>query len=86
MADRVSQAMVEVLGQPASANARVSQSMVEVGGQMAAGAAAARVSQVMVEVLASTAEPSPVAAGGSGRWFYDLWFEDGLWNEGELAP
>ncbi len=30
MADRVSQAMVEVLAQPASSNARVSQVMVEV--------------------------------------------------------
>jgi len=79
--------MAEVLGQPAatSANARVSQSMVEVGGQMAAGAASARVSQVMVEVLTSVAAAQP-SGGGSGRWYYDLWFEDELWREEDLVP
>jgi len=75
MASRVSQAMVEVLGQVAASAslARVSQAMVEVGTQMPASAALARVSQAMVEVLASTAPPVP--GGTSGHWFRDS-FDD----------
>jgi len=86
MASRVSQAMVEVLGQvdAADSDARVSQSVVEVGGQMPASAAFARVSQCMVEVLMSVRPASP--GGGSGRWYYDLWFEDELWREEDVAP
>jgi len=78
--------MVEVLGQvdPTASFARVSQSMVEVGGQVPASASLARVSQCMVEVLISVRPASP--GGGSGRWYYDLWFEDELWREEDVAP
>ena len=60
--------------------------MVEVLAGPGAGLGAARVSQVMVEVLHSRAVYVPPAGGGSGRWFQDLWFEDGLWNEGDVTP
>jgi len=84
MADRVSQAMVEVLGAPSTVNARVSQCMVEVVNQVVASTSLARVSQCMVEALISVAPAAP--GGGSGRWYYDLWFEDELWREEDVAP
>lgn len=74
--------MVEVLGQPASASARVSQVMVEVVNQIVASTSEAIVSQVMVEAVISIAPARP--GGGSGRWFYDLWFEDELWREEDV--
>ena len=75
--------MTEVLATYSGVGSIVSQSMVEVVNGIQPSLVTARLSQFMVEVCFSIRRATP--GGGSGRWYFDLWFEDELWNEQDLA-
>lgn len=79
MANRIGQQAVEVLNTPdtAAATTRIGQQAVEAMIQPDGSIAFTNVGQIVVEVLISL-DVAPSPAGGTGRWFFELWGEDAI--------